>query len=144
MFNISIHYSNKIYTKQNASIKHFLVWDQFSPLTVINASQHGCVAVVLYSVSNNLLCSLNLCSCPTSGDHFVPFPLVQSFSQPPDAERSFILLGRNFHQWHCSTEQGNRCKAVHSHWVTVHRDNLSSVLFWTSSYACFLLLFLQS
>ncbi|XP_070687668.1 KICSTOR complex protein SZT2 [Pempheris klunzingeri] len=44
-------------------------------------------------------------SCPPSGDTFVPFPLVQNFSQPPGATRSFILIGRNFHQWHCSTEQ---------------------------------------
>ncbi|XP_059197167.1 KICSTOR complex protein SZT2 isoform X2 [Centropristis striata] len=44
-------------------------------------------------------------SCPPSGAIFVPFPLVQNLSQPPDATRSFILIGRNFHQWHCSTEQ---------------------------------------
>ncbi|XP_039985270.1 KICSTOR complex protein SZT2 isoform X9 [Xiphias gladius] len=44
-------------------------------------------------------------SCPPSGDIFVPFALVQNLSQPPDATRSFILIGRNFHQWHCSTEQ---------------------------------------
>ncbi|XP_030582788.1 KICSTOR complex protein SZT2 isoform X3 [Archocentrus centrarchus] len=47
-------------------------------------------------------------SCPTSGDHFVPFPLVQNLSQPPDAVRSFILIGRNFHQWHFSTEQAHK------------------------------------
>ncbi|XP_070764616.1 KICSTOR complex protein SZT2 [Enoplosus armatus] len=44
-------------------------------------------------------------SCPPSGDIFVPFPLVQNLSQPPGTTRSFILIGRNFHQWHCSTEQ---------------------------------------
>ncbi|XP_041648166.1 KICSTOR complex protein SZT2 isoform X2 [Cheilinus undulatus] len=44
-------------------------------------------------------------SCPQSGDMFVPFPLVLNLSQPPGATRSFILIGRNFHQWHCSTEQ---------------------------------------
>ncbi|XP_051233683.1 KICSTOR complex protein SZT2 isoform X3 [Dicentrarchus labrax] len=44
-------------------------------------------------------------SCPPSGDMFVPFPLVQNLSQPPGATRSFILIGRNFYQWHCSTEQ---------------------------------------
>ncbi|XP_028260405.1 KICSTOR complex protein SZT2 isoform X9 [Parambassis ranga] len=44
-------------------------------------------------------------SCPSTGDMFAPFPLVQSFSQPLDTTRSFILIGRNFHQWHCSTEQ---------------------------------------
>ncbi|KAK5930291.1 hypothetical protein CgunFtcFv8_026539 [Champsocephalus gunnari] len=43
--------------------------------------------------------------CPASGEMFVPCPLVQTVSQPPDATRSFILIGRNFHQWHCSTEQ---------------------------------------
>uniref|UniRef100_A0A3B3D587 SZT2 subunit of KICSTOR complex n=1 Tax=Oryzias melastigma TaxID=30732 RepID=A0A3B3D587_ORYME len=45
-------------------------------------------------------------SCPPSGDTFVPFPVVQDLSHPPDSLRSFILIGRNFHQWHCSTEQG--------------------------------------
>ncbi|XP_045905666.1 KICSTOR complex protein SZT2 isoform X11 [Micropterus dolomieu] len=44
-------------------------------------------------------------SCPPSGDMFVPFPLVQNLRQPPGTTRSFILIGRNFHQWHCSTEQ---------------------------------------
>ncbi|XP_044054476.1 KICSTOR complex protein SZT2 isoform X4 [Siniperca chuatsi] len=47
-------------------------------------------------------------SCPTSGDVFVPFPLVQNVSQPPGTTRSFILIGRNFHQWHCSTEQAHK------------------------------------
>ncbi|XP_036969602.1 KICSTOR complex protein SZT2 isoform X3 [Acanthopagrus latus] len=44
-------------------------------------------------------------SCPPSGEIFVPLPLVQNLSQPPGTTRSFILIGRNFHQWHCSTEQ---------------------------------------
>ncbi|XP_069574569.1 KICSTOR complex protein SZT2 [Brachyistius frenatus] len=44
-------------------------------------------------------------SCPSSGDIFVPVPLAHNHSPPPDATRSFILIGRNFHQWHCSTEQ---------------------------------------
>uniref|UniRef100_A0A8D3B9F7 SZT2 subunit of KICSTOR complex n=1 Tax=Scophthalmus maximus TaxID=52904 RepID=A0A8D3B9F7_SCOMX len=40
-------------------------------------------------------------SCPPSGDIFVPFPLMQNLSQPPDATRSFILIGRNFNQCQC-------------------------------------------
>uniref|UniRef100_A0A3B4EWT8 SZT2 subunit of KICSTOR complex n=1 Tax=Pundamilia nyererei TaxID=303518 RepID=A0A3B4EWT8_9CICH len=52
-------------------------------------------------------------SCPTSGDHFVPLPLGQNLSQPPDAVRSFILIGRNFHQWHYSTEQVQVCSLKH-------------------------------
>ncbi|XP_026201911.1 KICSTOR complex protein SZT2 isoform X2 [Anabas testudineus] len=44
-------------------------------------------------------------SCPQSGDVFIPFPVVHNISQPPDTTRSFILIGRNFHQWQCSTEQ---------------------------------------
>nr|XP_057930082.1 KICSTOR complex protein SZT2 isoform X1 [Doryrhamphus excisus] len=44
-------------------------------------------------------------SCPASGDTFVPSTLVQNTWLSPDASRSFILIGRNFHQWHCSTEQ---------------------------------------
>ncbi|XP_054872770.1 KICSTOR complex protein SZT2 isoform X6 [Amphiprion ocellaris] len=47
-------------------------------------------------------------SCPAAGDVFVPFTLVQNLSQPPDATRNFILIGRNFHQWHCSTEQAHK------------------------------------
>ncbi|XP_013863525.1 protein SZT2 [Austrofundulus limnaeus] len=44
-------------------------------------------------------------SCPPSEEVFVPFPVVPSFTQPPDTTRSFILIGRNFHQWHCCVEQ---------------------------------------
>ncbi|XP_029004504.1 KICSTOR complex protein SZT2 isoform X3 [Betta splendens] len=44
-------------------------------------------------------------NCLQSGDVFIPFRVVQNITQPPDATRSFILIGRNFHQWHCSTEQ---------------------------------------
>ncbi|XP_078141687.1 SZT2 subunit of KICSTOR complex [Centroberyx gerrardi] len=44
-------------------------------------------------------------SCPQTGNIFVPLPVVQHLSQPPATARSFILIGRNFHQWHCSTEQ---------------------------------------
>ncbi|XP_013978621.2 KICSTOR complex protein SZT2 isoform X3 [Salmo salar] len=43
-------------------------------------------------------------SC-TQGDIFVPMPLIQHLSQPPATSRTFILIGRNFHQWHCCTEQ---------------------------------------
>ncbi|KAM9530243.1 KICSTOR complex protein SZT2-like isoform 5-T5 [Salvelinus alpinus] len=43
-------------------------------------------------------------SCP-QGDMFVPLPLIHHLSQPPTTSRTFILIGRNFHQWHCSTEQ---------------------------------------
>ncbi|XP_023809816.1 KICSTOR complex protein SZT2 isoform X3 [Oryzias latipes] len=51
---------------------------------------------------------ISSCSCPPSGDMFVPFPVVQDLSHPPDSSRSFILIGRNFHQWHCSTEQAHK------------------------------------
>nr|XP_046248822.1 KICSTOR complex protein SZT2 isoform X2 [Scatophagus argus] len=53
-------------------------------------------------------------SCPASGEIFVPFPLVQNLSQPPGATRSFILIGRNFHQWHCSTEQEDSSDEEHT------------------------------
>uniref|UniRef100_A0A3B5B4W1 SZT2 subunit of KICSTOR complex n=1 Tax=Stegastes partitus TaxID=144197 RepID=A0A3B5B4W1_9TELE len=43
-------------------------------------------------------------SCRATGDVFVPFTLVQNLSHPPDATRNFVLIGRNFHQWHCSTD----------------------------------------
>ncbi|XP_048108666.1 KICSTOR complex protein SZT2 isoform X5 [Alosa alosa] len=42
-------------------------------------------------------------SCP-QGDIFVPLPHIQHTSQAPASSRSFMLIGRNFHQWHCSTE----------------------------------------
>ncbi|KAM6963146.1 KICSTOR complex protein SZT2 [Aplochiton taeniatus] len=44
-------------------------------------------------------------SSSPQGDIYVPLHLTQRFSQPPATSRSFILIGRNFHQWHCSTEQ---------------------------------------
>ncbi|XP_029904813.1 KICSTOR complex protein SZT2 isoform X2 [Myripristis murdjan] len=48
-------------------------------------------------------------SCPQTGVVFVPLPVVQHLSQPAAAAaRSFILIGRNFHQWHCSTEQAHK------------------------------------
>ncbi|CAB1324043.1 unnamed protein product [Coregonus sp. 'balchen'] len=50
-------------------------------------------------------------SCP-QGDIFVPLPLIQHLSQPPATSRTFILIGRNFHQWHCSTEQGQSWRGV--------------------------------
>uniref|UniRef100_A0A3Q3WHT0 SZT2 subunit of KICSTOR complex n=1 Tax=Mola mola TaxID=94237 RepID=A0A3Q3WHT0_MOLML len=42
--------------------------------------------------------------CPMSGEIFVPLPLVQNFRQPKGSPKSFILIGRNFNQWHCSTD----------------------------------------
>lgn len=50
-------------------------------------------------------------SCP-QGDIYVPLSIIQHISQPPGTTRSFILIGRNFSQWHCSTEQGT--SYVHS------------------------------
>uniref|UniRef100_A0A8B9LKH5 SZT2 subunit of KICSTOR complex n=1 Tax=Astyanax mexicanus TaxID=7994 RepID=A0A8B9LKH5_ASTMX len=44
-------------------------------------------------------------SCP-QGDIFIPLSHVQHVSQPPATSRSFIVIGRNFQQWHYSTEQG--------------------------------------
>uniref|UniRef100_A0AAR2L548 SZT2 subunit of KICSTOR complex n=1 Tax=Pygocentrus nattereri TaxID=42514 RepID=A0AAR2L548_PYGNA len=44
-------------------------------------------------------------SCP-QGDIFTPLTHVQHVSQPPATSRSFILIGRNFQQWHYSAEQG--------------------------------------
>ncbi|XP_034149809.1 KICSTOR complex protein SZT2 isoform X1 [Esox lucius] len=41
----------------------------------------------------------------SQGDIFVPLPVIHHLSQPPATSRSFILIGRNFQQWHCSTEQ---------------------------------------
>nr|XP_033478677.1 KICSTOR complex protein SZT2 isoform X2 [Epinephelus lanceolatus] len=63
------------------------------------------VSLVSSLASDTTVKAFEKTSCPPSGDIFVPFPLVQNLSQPPDSTRSFILIGRNFHQWHCSTEQ---------------------------------------
>lgn len=46
-----------------------------------------------------------LCSCHGSSA-FLPYKPGQSASPRPAAVRHFILLGRNFQQWRCSTEQG--------------------------------------
>ncbi|XP_046713542.1 KICSTOR complex protein SZT2 isoform X6 [Silurus meridionalis] len=43
-------------------------------------------------------------SCP-QGDLFVPLSHVQPVSHPPSTTRNFIIIGRNFHQWHYSMEQ---------------------------------------
>lgn len=47
------------------------------------------------------------CSCHGS-TAFLPYKPGQSASPRPAAVRHFILLGRNFHQWRCSTEQGEQ------------------------------------
>ncbi|XP_042615102.1 KICSTOR complex protein SZT2 [Cyprinus carpio] len=61
-------------------------------------------------------------SCP-QGDIYVPLSIIQHISQPPGTTRSFILIGRNFSQWHCSTEQAHkgmqRFEALeHSDWLS--------------------------
>ncbi|KAJ8279398.1 hypothetical protein COCON_G00064640 [Conger conger] len=42
------------------------------------------------------------------GDTFIPLPLIHHPCNPPGTARHFILIGRNFHQWHCSTEQAHK------------------------------------
>ncbi|KAM8874562.1 KICSTOR complex protein SZT2 isoform 2-T2 [Spinachia spinachia] len=71
------------------------------------------ILVEIVGLVNSLACDTTVkvfekTGCPASGDIFVPFPLAQNLSHPPDATRSFILIGRNFHQWHCSTEQAHK------------------------------------
>ncbi|XP_051567306.1 KICSTOR complex protein SZT2 isoform X8 [Myxocyprinus asiaticus] len=61
-------------------------------------------------------------SCP-QGDIFSPLSIIQHISQPPATTRSFILIGRNFSQWHCSSEQAHkglqRFEALeHSDWLS--------------------------
>ncbi|XP_053101403.1 KICSTOR complex protein SZT2 isoform X3 [Hemicordylus capensis] len=41
----------------------------------------------------------------SQGVSFVPYSLTPGTSARPAAVRHFTLLGRSFHQWHCSTEQ---------------------------------------
>ncbi|XP_031735833.1 KICSTOR complex protein SZT2-like isoform X2 [Anarrhichthys ocellatus] len=63
------------------------------------------VSLVSSLASDTTVKAFEKTSCSASGDIFVPFALAHNLGQPPDATRSFILVGRNFHQWHCSTEQ---------------------------------------
>ncbi|XP_058634045.1 KICSTOR complex protein SZT2 isoform X7 [Onychostoma macrolepis] len=58
------------------------------------------------------------------GDIYVPLSIIQHISQPPGTTRSFILIGRNFSQWHCNAEQANkglqRFEALeHSDWLSL-------------------------
>ncbi|XP_039512385.1 KICSTOR complex protein SZT2 isoform X13 [Pimephales promelas] len=61
-------------------------------------------------------------SCP-QGDIYAPLSIIQHISQPPATSRSFILIGRNFSQWHCSTEQAHKGlqrfeSLEHSDWLS--------------------------
>uniref|UniRef100_A0A8C3N101 Uncharacterized protein n=1 Tax=Geospiza parvula TaxID=87175 RepID=A0A8C3N101_GEOPR len=49
--------------------------------------------------------------CYHRGTAFLPYKSGQNTSPCPGVIRHFILLGRNFQQWRCSTEQGE-CLAV--------------------------------
>ncbi|XP_056460489.1 KICSTOR complex protein SZT2 isoform X3 [Gadus chalcogrammus] len=49
-----------------------------------------------------------------STDVFVPLPLVQHSRPASSNPRTFILVGRNFHQWHCSTDQEQSSDEEHS------------------------------
>uniref|UniRef100_A0A8U7MAB0 SZT2 subunit of KICSTOR complex n=1 Tax=Corvus moneduloides TaxID=1196302 RepID=A0A8U7MAB0_CORMO len=49
--------------------------------------------------------------CYHRGTAFLPYKSGQSVSPRPGVIRHFILLGRNFQQWRCSTEQGE-CLAM--------------------------------
>ncbi|XP_075280817.1 KICSTOR complex protein SZT2 isoform X6 [Opisthocomus hoazin] len=46
--------------------------------------------------------------CCHRGTAFLPYKPGQSASPRPAAVRHFILLGRNFQQWRCSTEQAHK------------------------------------
>ncbi|XP_030906559.2 KICSTOR complex protein SZT2 isoform X5 [Melopsittacus undulatus] len=46
--------------------------------------------------------------CCHGGSAFLPYKPGQSASPRPAAVRHFILLGRNFQQWRCSTEQAHK------------------------------------
>ncbi|XP_066857271.1 KICSTOR complex protein SZT2 isoform X1 [Anser cygnoides] len=46
--------------------------------------------------------------CCHGSTAFLPYKPGQSASPRPAAVRHFILLGRNFHQWRCSTEQAHK------------------------------------
>lgn len=59
----------------------------------------------LAATSGAFLCSYH------RGTAFLPYKSGQSVSPCPGVIRHFILLGRNFQQWRCSTEQGE-CLAM--------------------------------
>lgn len=54
----------------------------------------------LAATSGAFLCSYQ------RGTAFLPYKSGQNASPLPGVIRHFILLGRNFQQWRCSTEQG--------------------------------------
>ncbi|XP_056893432.1 KICSTOR complex protein SZT2 isoform X1 [Takifugu flavidus] len=72
-----------------------------------------CILAEIVNLVSSLACDTTVKAFerrkrPEAAEVFEPFPLGQNFSQPPDTSRSFILIGRNFQQWHCSTEQEER------------------------------------
>lgn len=65
----------------------------------------GCICICISADTLYKQFAMFADSCP-QGDIHVPLSNIQHISQPPTTSRTFILIGRNFSQWHCSTEQG--------------------------------------
>ncbi len=72
---------------------------------MLSCSTHHRMFLFIQFMLKPMSCFLCVYSCP-QGDIYVPLSIIQHISQPPGTTRSFILIGRSFSQWHCSTEQG--------------------------------------
>nr|XP_061790319.1 KICSTOR complex protein SZT2-like [Nerophis lumbriciformis] len=79
---------------------HFLLPSVLTELVNLVTSLAGDTAVKVFVNTG----------CPVSGDIFVPSTSTQNPAPHPPAttSRNFILIGRNFQQWHCSAERGDR------------------------------------
>ncbi|XP_066518983.1 KICSTOR complex protein SZT2 [Hoplias malabaricus] len=87
------------------SIQHCTA--EFSSLFLLPSIVTEIVHLVSSLAPDTMVKIFERTSCP-QGDIFVPLSHVQHVSQPLTTSRSFILIGRNFHQWHYSTEQEER------------------------------------
>uniref|UniRef100_A0A3B4B0F0 Uncharacterized protein n=1 Tax=Periophthalmus magnuspinnatus TaxID=409849 RepID=A0A3B4B0F0_9GOBI len=63
------------------------------------------ISLVSSLASDTVVKAFQKTSCSLSGELFLPLSVGQSLVPSLNASRSFILIGRNFHQWHNSTQQ---------------------------------------
>ncbi|KAJ0065561.1 hypothetical protein NL108_013451, partial [Boleophthalmus pectinirostris] len=70
------------------------------------------ISLVSSLASDTVVKAFQKTSCPSSGELFLPLAVGQNLMPSLNSSRSFILIGRNFHQWHNSTQQGNQCSPI--------------------------------
>ncbi|XP_055020868.1 KICSTOR complex protein SZT2 isoform X3 [Boleophthalmus pectinirostris] len=66
------------------------------------------ISLVSSLASDTVVKAFQKTSCPSSGELFLPLAVGQNLMPSLNSSRSFILIGRNFHQWHNSTQQVNK------------------------------------